>query len=188
LGTAGLAVLGATILSGLSTSAGELGPDLGVVATVLAQLGSVVLNVLVFFLAFRISTAHKLMLRDIAPGAITAGVLWQLLQTFGTAYVSHVVKHASIVNGTFAFVLGLIAWLNLAAVALVMSAEINVVRTKKLYPRALLTPFTDNVDLTRGDQRTYIEAAKAQRNKGFQHVDVTFDHDGQNASARKRDE
>ena len=66
------------------------------------------------------------------------------------------------------------------------SVEINVVRTKRLYPRALLTPFTDNVDLTGADQRAYTDAATAQRHKGFESVDVTFDHDGQEASARKR--
>jgi membrane protein len=188
VGAAGLAVLGATVLSALTTSAGALGADLDVLSTVLAVLASILLNVVIFVLAFRISTARKLTLREMAPGAITAALLWQVLQTFGTAYITHVVKHATIVNGTFAFVLGLIAWLYLAAVALVFSVEINVVWAKHLYPRALLTPFTDNVDLTHGDQEAYIQAAQAQRNKGFQHIDVSFDNDGQNASARTRDD
>lgn len=186
IGTAGLAVLGVTVLSALSTSAGAIGLDLGVLSTAVALGGSILLNVVIFLLAFRISTARKLTLREMAPGAVTAAVVWQLLQTFGTAYVTHVVKRASIVNGTFAFVLGLIAWLYLAAVALVLSVEINVVRVKHLYPRALLTPFTDNVDLTHGDQEAYADAAKAQQNKGFEHVEVSFDHDGQNASAQAR--
>jgi len=60
------------------------------------------------------------------------------------------------------------------------------VRTKHLFPRALLTPFTDNVDLTRADQRAYTDAATSQRHKGFESVDVTFEHEGQEASARKR--
>lgn len=186
IGTAGLAVLGVTVLSALSTSAGAIGIDLGVLSTAIAVGGSIVLNVAIFSLAFRISTVRKLSLREMAPGAVTAAVLWQLLQTFGTAYITHVVKRASIVNGTFAFVLGLIAWLYLAAVALVFSVELNVVRVKRLYPRALLSLFTDNVDLTRGDQESYADAAKAQRNKEFEHVDVSFDHDGQNASAQAR--
>jgi membrane protein len=32
----------------------------------------------------------------------------------------------------------------------------------------LLTPFTDNVELTRGDRKTYAGQAKAQRAKGFE--------------------
>ena len=60
-----------------------------------------------------------------------------------------------------------------------------MVRVKHLWPRALLTPFTDDVDLTHGDRRTYADAAEAQRAKGFENVDVSFDHDGQNATARR---
>ena len=36
--------------------------------------------------------------------------------------------------GAFALVLGLIAWIFLASVAIVFSAEIDVVRYKRLYP------------------------------------------------------
>jgi len=77
----------------------------------------------------------------------------------------------------FALVLGLIAWLYLEAVIVVLCAEVNVVRSRRLYPRALLTPFTDNVQLTGGDERAYTSAAKAQRNKGFQQIDVSFHPD-----------
>ena len=149
-------------------------------------VAAVVVNAAVFIVAFRISTATKLSVRDVAPGAIVAAVIWQLLQLFGTAYVANVVKDANTTYGVFAVVLGLLAWIFLAALGVVLSVEINVVRTKHLYPRALLTPFTDNVDLTGADQRAYTDAATAQRHKGFQSVDVTFDHEGQEASARKR--
>ena len=59
--------------------------------------------------------------------------------------------------------------------SLVLCAEVNVVRVDRLYPRALLTPFTDDVELTSADRQTYTRKAKAERLKGFQHVDVTFD-------------
>ena len=39
----------------------------------------------------------------------------------------------------------------------------------------MLTPVTDDVDLTHGDERVYAGLAKAQRNKGFEQIDVTFD-------------
>ena len=57
----------------------------------------------------------------------------------------------------------------------VFGVEINVVLNRALYPRALLTPFTDRVRLTDADRRAYDSYAKAQRHKGFQHVEVTFD-------------
>jgi len=90
-------------------------------------------------------------------------------------YIGHVVKGASATNGVFALVLGLIAFLYLTGVAVVLCVEINVVRVEKLHPRSLLTPFTDNVVLTGGDKRAYTGQATAQRNKGFEDVDVTFD-------------
>jgi hypothetical protein len=45
----------------------------------------------------------------------------------------------------------------------------------RLYPRALLTPFTDNVSLTDADEHAYTEQVRAQQAKGFQEITVTFD-------------
>jgi uncharacterized BrkB/YihY/UPF0761 family membrane protein len=181
----GVAVLATTILSALGGSAGAFGADLGQWSTILVVVVAVVLNAAVFILAFRITTAHAVTVGDLVPGAITAAIVWQLLQLFGTAYVGNVVKNAGATYGVFALVLGLLAWIFLAAVGVVMSTEINVVRAKRLYPRALMTPFTDNVDLTAADLRAYADAAMAQRAKGFQLVTVTFDDDGQQATARR---
>jgi len=46
----------------------------------------------------------------VAPGAVAAAVVWQLLQSFGTVYVGHVVKSASATNGVFALVLGIVGF------------------------------------------------------------------------------
>jgi hypothetical protein len=56
-----------------------------------------------------------------------------------------------------------------------LGLETNVVVAKRLYPRALLTPFTDAVQLTEADRRVYREYAQAQRHKGFERVHVDFD-------------
>lgn len=170
LGTVGLAVLGTTVLSALGGGAGPFGAGLRVVALV----ASVLLNTVVFILAFRIATTRVLTARQVAPGAVTAAIIWQLLQSFGATYVNHVVKSASATNSIFALVLGLISFIYLASVAVVLCVEINVVRVDRLWPRALLTPMTDNVDLTSGDERAYTDQAKAQRNKGFQEIDVQY--------------
>jgi membrane protein len=176
LATAGLAVVGTTVLSTLgSSSAGSLGPLLKVVVLT----ASVLVNAVVFVFAFRLATARDLSVRDVAPGAVAAAIAWQLLQTFGVAYVGHVVKNATATNGVFALVLGLLAFLYLSSVVVIVCVEINVVRVEHLHPRALMTPFTDNVDLTPGDRRTYTDQAQAQRSKGFQTIDVEFhDRDG----------
>ena len=77
-------------------------------------------------------------------------------------------------NAIFAVVLGLIALIYLASMIGVFGLEVNVVLARRLYPRALLTPFTDDVHLTEADRRVYADYAKAQRHKGFQRVRVSF--------------
>lgn len=175
LGTGGLAVIGTTALSTVGTpGAGSFEAAVRVVTLAAAVL----LNVVLFVFVFRFATTRPLSVRDVLPGAIAAAIAWQLLQSFGVIYVAHVVKDASATNGVFAVVLGMLAFLYLTATMLVLCVEINVVRTDRLHPRALLTPFTDNVRLTQADRRAYTEQAQAERSKGFEEVRVTFDSHG----------
>jgi membrane protein len=183
LATAGIAVIATTVLSALGSAAESFGAtSIGVGVKVLLILTSVLVNAGVFLVAFRVATARDLTWRQSAPGALSAAIAWQLLQVFGALLVGHVLRHATAVNGVFGLVLGLVGWLYVTSVAITLSVELNVVLTKRLWPRALLTPFTDNVNLTRGDRRSYADTAKAQRAKGFETVDVGFDNNGQNAS------
>jgi membrane protein len=172
LATAGLAILGTTALS--IAGGGGVGA-LGTAGKLLALAASAVVNIAVAIFAFRFAPARRLSVRDVVPGAIASAVIWQLLQSFGVIYVRHVIKHASATDAVFALVLGLLAFLYVTAVAVLLCMEINVVRVIRLHPRSLLTPFTDNVTLTAGDQRAYSHQVKAQRLKGFQRVDVNFD-------------
>ncbi|WP_406830589.1 YihY/virulence factor BrkB family protein [Pedococcus sp. KACC 23699] len=182
LATAGVAVIATTILSALGTAAESFGAtSLGWGVKALLMLVSISVNAGVFLLAFRIATVRQVGWRQSVPGALSAAVAWQVLQVFGALLVGNVLKNATALNGVFGLVLGLVAWLYATAVAIALSVELNVVLAKRLWPRALLTPFTDDVNLTHGDRRSYTDAAKAQRVKGFETVDVSFHNDGQNA-------
>ncbi|MET0325327.1 MAG: YihY/virulence factor BrkB family protein [Ilumatobacteraceae bacterium] len=183
--TAGFAVITTTVLSVVGGGAANEGVFSGTGA-LLVNISAVAVNTVIFTVAFRIAVATRVSIKDTLPGAITSAVIWQLLQLFGTAYVTGVVNDSTTAYGAFAFVLGLLAWIFFAALGVVFSIEINVVRSKHLYPRALMTPFTENVDLTHADQRVYADAAAAQRHKHFESVEVTFEHGGQNASALRR--
>jgi membrane protein len=123
----------------------------------------------------QLSMRRKKRFRDLLPGAAVIAVLWQMLQLAGGAYVSHVIAHAKQMNGVFAVLLGLVALLYLASVIALLGLEVNVVLARKLYPRALLAPFTDDVHLTEADRKVYSGSARAQRHKGFENVDVSFD-------------
>ncbi|GAA3713499.1 YihY/virulence factor BrkB family protein [Gordonia hankookensis] len=182
LSTVGLAVIGLTVLNGV-TAAIDLGGD----GRVLAMLGSLILYTAVFVVGFRFGTARPVSIRDVFPGALAAAVGWQVLQTFGSVFVQRVIANASATNGVFAVVLGLLAFLYLAAVMVVICLEFNAVRVDGLYPRSLLTPFTDNVVLMPGDEAAYSAQAQAQRSKGFQEIDVSFDNPASGTTPEHRD-
>lgn len=171
-----LSVLGSALAATtLLTALGHASTGLGVFGDVAIVVASLLVNTGVCLIAFRVSTTREVAFRQLVPGAVAAAIIWQLLQWVGAFYVGHVVKNASVTNSIFAAVLGLMAFLYLVALTLVLCAEINVVRANRLYPRALLTPFTDNVALTHGDRKTYIGQAKAQQAKDFEDINVTFD-------------
>jgi membrane protein len=109
----------------------------GAVATLGGVLLALAINLLLFFIAFRMLTAEEVDTGDLIPGVIVAALMWQLLQHVGSYYVDHVVRHARETSGLFAFVLGLLAWLYLGAQVTVIAAEINVVRARRLWPRSL---------------------------------------------------
>jgi membrane protein len=170
----GLATITATVLSGLA-SATAISANLDWLSATLIVVAAIAVNTVVFVVGFWICVPMNRSVRSLLPGAVTAAVVWQALQLGGTTYVSRVVtNNDDDTYGAFALVLGLIAWIFLAALAIVFSAEIDVVRFKRLYPRSLLTPFTDDVELTGADRRTYTDIATAQQYKEFETVTVSF--------------
>lgn len=168
--TIGGSIVVLTVLNGVIAAI-----DLGSVGRPLAIVASILLYTIVFTIAFVIGTARSVSVRDVLPGAIAAALCWQALQTFGSVYVQRVIVRSSATNGIFAVVLGLLAFLYVAAVLIIFCLESNAVRVDKLYPRSVLTPFTDNVVLTPGDEAAYTAQAQAQRSKGFEEIDVSFD-------------
>ncbi|MGW0246584.1 YihY/virulence factor BrkB family protein [Nocardia goodfellowii] len=174
-GLIGLLILGPLILGLTVLSRIGAAWHIGFGFDGLLTLVSVGCNAGLFAIVFKWGTVRPLSWRQVAPGAIAAAVAWQFLQRFGSLYVVQVVSHSSDTNGVFAVVLGLLGFLYLASFAVVLCAEINVVWIDKLYPRALLSPFTEDVRLTAGDRRTYTDQAQAQRNKDFEDITVTFD-------------
>jgi YihY family inner membrane protein len=171
---AGLALAVIAVLTSVSSHVEVFGSNLNGAVHWLVVLVTLVVTTGVLALMIRWSTPQKERFRDVLPGAAVIAVLWQLLQMVGGLYVSQVIANASEMNGVFAVVLGLVALLYIAAVIAMLGLETNAVLAKHLYPRALLTPFTDAVELTDADRKVYREYARAQRHKGFERIHVTF--------------
>jgi len=130
----GLAIV-STVVSGLASGGARfLGGDGTVIGLVVATL----LNLFVFGAVFRLLTTGTVATRALVPGVIVATIGWEILQLIGGWFIAHEVKNASAVYGTFALVIGLLAWIHLGAMFVVLGAETNVVRARKLWPRSLL--------------------------------------------------
>ena len=174
LAIGGLGILAVAVTTSLLANPETLGARVEESLSWLIRIAGFLLTVLIFVGLFRLVSAGRAGVHSVFPGAFASAVMWQLLQVVGNSFVKNVLTTANEMNRTFALVLGLIAFIYIAAVMAVMGLELNVVLRRKLYPRALLTPFTDNVSLTKADQRAYSGYAKSQRHKGFQSVEVTF--------------
>jgi membrane protein len=170
----GASVIATTVLSALGAAADAYGASVGGSVRALVTALAVALNVTLFIVAFKVLTARPVTIREIRAGAVAAAVTWQALQLAGVLLLGHKLKGATATYGLFALVLGLLAWIYLGAITVVICAEFNAVRAGQLWPRALLTPFTDNAELTPADQRAYTSYAKTERHKSFENIDVSF--------------
>ncbi|HWE81096.1 MAG TPA: YihY/virulence factor BrkB family protein [Gaiellaceae bacterium] len=133
LGVLGGSLLVTTGLSGIGTAGARFGAAIQIVS-----IGaSLAVDFGLFWLVFRLLTPSKIAWRCLRGGAVVAAIAYEALQLFGSYYVTHTLKSASNVYGTFALVIGLLSWIYLTATIVLFSAEANVVATRKLWPRPL---------------------------------------------------
>jgi len=161
-----LGVLGLMTL--VSAAAGTIGGGSGQWWLVILGLAiSLIVNLFLFLLAFRILTSENLTWGDVLPGAAAGSVAWTILQALGGFYVSRQLQGASDVYGTFAVVIGLLAWIYIGAQLTLLVAEVNVVRKRHLWPRSLVQPpFTD------ADIEALTRYAKQESRRPEERIDV----------------
>lgn len=173
--TVGLGVIITSLLSGLAYGvAHDLG---GAAGTAGAIAVSLLLNIGLFCLGFRLATAREITMGELFPGALLAAVAWQVLQSLGGYFIAHQVSHSSSVYGGFAVVLGLLAWLYLQAQFTLYAVEVAVVRARKLWPRSLVPP-----PLTPQDRRAYAMYVMAEQRHPDQPVPAAPDGAGRGQS------
>jgi membrane protein len=138
----GTTALASTFLSGLGSTSGSFSAGM----RVLGVVGSLTLNLVLYWFAFQVLTVKHLTVREVLPGAILGAVLWTGLQFLGSYYVTHQVANAQPLYGSFAVVIGLLAWIYLGAQLTLYAAEVNVVRAEHLWPRSLTGPPSTEAD------------------------------------------
>jgi YihY family inner membrane protein len=154
--TTGLASLNTYLLKGLWT-------------VIAVELLTAAFNAGMYIGGFRALTPKGVATRRLLPGAITAGILWTVLQVLGTWLVHHFL-HSDSLYGVFGTVLGLLAWIYLTVQVTVYCAEINVVLARRLWPRSIVQP-----PLTEADRASLALQALQNQRRPEQHIEVTFD-------------
>ena len=165
-GLIGILGPGLIITISLSSLAGGVGILHGAGARVAAVAVSLILNIGLFWLGFRIATAKEVGWRDLLLSAILAAICWQVLQSLGGYFLAHQAKTKS-AYGAFAVVIGLLAWFYLQAQLTLYVVELNVVRVRKLWPRTLVPP-----PLADADMRAYELYARASQRRPELEIEV----------------
>ena len=154
-------VAAAFVTSFVGSTGGILGAGAGI-ATLAMNIGFLIVG-------YRVLTTADVTWRQVAPGAVIAGVGWTALLALGGWIVSRQISSSTHVYGTFAVVIGLLGWIYLSAQIALLGAVANVVISQRLWPRSLrgeLTP-ADRVALRRS-------AAQEERVQP-ETVDVSFE-------------
>jgi len=167
--TLGVFVLLASFLGGVAagTEDAPIAVRLGGIA------GTLVLNFLIFLVAYRVLTVEDVSWRDVFIGAVFAGVVWTVLQALGGYVIGHKLESAKETYGFFAVVIGLLTWIYLGAQVTLLGAEMNVVGARHLWPRAL-----DPDRLMEADERALREHARVEERREEETVEVQFGNDG----------
>ena len=161
----GIGVAGSTALSGLGTASGRT-----TVARVLLVIAGLVSNTAIYLALFRTLTPRTIRTHELWRGCVLGGVGWTALLAAGTVLVQRSLRHSQALYGTFAAVLGLLGWIYLAAQLMLYAAELNVVLTRRLWPRSIVQP-----PLTNADRTVLRDIALQERRRPEQHLLVTFD-------------
>jgi uncharacterized BrkB/YihY/UPF0761 family membrane protein len=150
----GLAQIGTLAISALVNNA-----DLHEGSRSLLIGGSLVVNVAVMIGMFRFLTSAVVTVRDVWPGALTAGAAFSALHHFGTAIVQRITTNASDTYGQFALVLGIVTWLGFLSIATLMSVEFNAALVRYREGSLDRVDPSDEDDGERKDQTELSEAS-----------------------------
>ena len=138
-GLAWLAILGgglllASLVSGSAAAADTAWSGPAAVAA------STVVNMLLFLVGFRVLTVRNVRPAFAAARGGAGRARLGRAAVAGRLVRGRQLSRASATYGTFALVIGLLSWLYLASTVTLLAAEVNVVRTRKLWPRSLAPP------------------------------------------------
>lgn len=156
LSTVGAGFVVTTLISSFVTSASN-GVHLALAGRIGGYVFSVLLDVGLVVVTFRILTVRDVGTRDVLPGAVLTGVAFWVLQELSAFIISRHLKSAQSTYGEFATVITILWWFYLEALITLVGAQLNVVLKRRLYPRSLIGPPQTDAD------RRALDSYAAQR-------------------------
>ncbi|WP_380168998.1 YihY/virulence factor BrkB family protein [Jannaschia sp. R86511] len=129
----GLLILVCLLLAAV-TGAAAATVSIPLAGQLVSLLVALLLAVALLMAALRLLTSRTATVRATLPGAVVGGVGFTALHVLGGLYLDRVVREATLTYGTFATVIGLLAWLYLLARVFVTAAALNAVLADRSWP------------------------------------------------------
>jgi membrane protein len=132
LGLLGLGLVVSAVVAAVTLAAGL--PFGGLVAAAIANLA---LIASVTVAVYRMAIATETTIRELIPGACIIAAGGYTVTLIGGLYVQNVVARMTGLYGPFASTIGLLAYISLIVQIFVVGTEVNVVRSRQLWPRSM---------------------------------------------------
>lgn len=134
----GVAAIASFALGGIAGFAADLFPDgftAAVAAWMVSHLLGFILGTAIFAAAFRLLPAVTRTWKEVLPGALIAGFLFEVLKELGSAYLARGAENRAATFGAFALAAGLLAASFLIAQITLLTAELNDVLVRRRITR-----------------------------------------------------
>jgi membrane protein len=135
----GLVIIGGAFVVNAAIATFATGAGESYAVRIPALCGMLLINVVLYFAAFRALTPRGVGTRSLLPGAIVGSFGFTLLITLGSGLIQHELRNSSATYGQFGIVIGLVGFLLLLAKVSLYGAELNPVLARHLWPRGILS-------------------------------------------------
>jgi YihY family inner membrane protein len=178
LAVIGVGLVLATIISGFVTG-NQSGVELHWYSRLGGYVISILLDVGLFVIAFRLLTSRAVSTRDVLPGALLSGIAFFVLQQISSFIISRKLNGAQSTYGNFATVITILWWFYLQAQITMLGAQLNVVLKERLHPRSMF-----GGPETEADHRALEAYAEERTYHESEEVDASID--GRPVEERRR--
>ena len=144
--------------------------ELPTLSRLAALAGSVALLFLLLWSASAMYLPHRARISVIWPAALIGSVVVAGVLTWGASVLPRLVARSGAVYGSFATIVGVFTLMFVVGQVLVVSAEVAVVRRRRLWPRSL-----DPQRPTLADRRALTALARTQERLPVERIEARFD-------------